>query len=315
MAKAKFDKDNFIMNKLLLFLTLLISKETFSNDLNIFVISDLNGRYGSTHYSEDVRKSIEYIIKEKPDLVLSGGDHVAGQKAGLNYQAMWDSFHEYVTLPLSKNSIPFFPTPGNHDASTYNAFKKEREIYKKNFTIPKGEINKVDIKNFPLNYAFSLKNTLFISLDATGLKLGPTQISWLEDLLKKQREKYKWVIFFGHVPLIPVAVNRENDYLRDRELFNLLKRHDVSLWISGHHHAYYPGKKDGVKFVSLSCLGGGSRKLIGDTKISKKGILKIKITSTAIQVEGLDSRNNFLRIKKEALPVSIGKNQHLLERD
>ena len=101
---------------------------------------------------------------------------------------MWDSFHEYVTLPLSKSSIPFFPTPGNHDASVYSAFKKEREIYKKNFNFPMGDINKVDIKNFPLNYAFSLKNTLFISLDATGLKLVPKQISWLEDLLKKQRE-------------------------------------------------------------------------------------------------------------------------------
>ena len=93
-------------------LLLVLSFGLSANELNIYVISDLNGRYGSTSYSEDVRKSIDYIIKNKPDLVLSGGDHVAGQKSGLDYQGMWDSFHEYVTNPLSKNSIPFFPTPG-----------------------------------------------------------------------------------------------------------------------------------------------------------------------------------------------------------
>ena len=303
------------MKTYIFFLFLLLPDWSFSKELNIFVISDLNGRYGSTNYSEDVRSSIEYIIDKKPDLVLSGGDHVAGQKTGLNYQAMWDSFHEYVTLPLSKNSIPFLPTPENHDASIYSGFKKEREIYKQNFSFPKGNIKKIDTKNFPLNYAFSKQNTLFISLDATGLNLGIKQITWLENLLKKYRQNYKWVVLFGHVPLIPVAVNRENDYLRDQGLFNLLKRYDVSLWISGHHHAYYPGKKDGIKFVSLSCLGGGSRKLIGDTKISKKGILALSISETSITVEGLNSKESFQIIRKESLPKKIGKKHHSLTID
>ena len=41
---------------------------------------------------------------------LSTGDMVAGEKAGLNYQAMRDSFHEVVTLPLAESGIPFAVT-------------------------------------------------------------------------------------------------------------------------------------------------------------------------------------------------------------
>ena len=46
----------------------------------IFVISDLNGSYGSTHYAPEVSTAINYITTQKPDLVISTGDHVAGQK-------------------------------------------------------------------------------------------------------------------------------------------------------------------------------------------------------------------------------------------
>ena len=87
------------------------------------------------------------------------------------------------------------------------------------------------------------------------------------------------------------------------------------MWISGHHHAYYPGIKENIKFVSLSCLGGGSRKLIGDTKVSPKGILKIKIKNNGIQIDGLDVKQKFKTIKRDTLPKSIGRGRHLLKRD
>ena len=122
------------MFKLIIFISLfnsLIFGNAYAQDCatkicRVYVISDLNGSYGSTNYSSKVREAIKFIINRGADLVISTGDHVAGQKRGLNYQAMWDSFHQLVTIPLSKEKIPFLPSPGNHDASGYSQFHKER---------------------------------------------------------------------------------------------------------------------------------------------------------------------------------------------
>ena len=55
----------------------------------------------------------------RPDLVLVTGDMVAGQRAGLDYGAMWAGWHRAVTDPLRAAGIPMAVTPGNHDASGY----------------------------------------------------------------------------------------------------------------------------------------------------------------------------------------------------
>ena len=74
------------MKSLVNLIFLCFSFKSISDEINIFVISDLNGRYGSTSYSKEIDNSVNYIIEQKPDFVISGGDHVAGQKKGLNYK-------------------------------------------------------------------------------------------------------------------------------------------------------------------------------------------------------------------------------------
>ena len=245
---------NLLILLLFSFSLSVMSQDCTNETCRIFVISDLNSSYGSTTYAPEVKKAVEYIVNQKPDIVISTGDHVAGQKRGLNYQAMWDSFHQIVTSPLSDASIPFLPSPGNHDASNGSSFKLERKIYRNNFKNTPSSIHFVDKSDYPIKYAFSLQKTLFISLDATNVYLDQKQIAWLENILKN-RHLYESVILYGHVPLFPVAKNRENDYLRNSNLFHLVKKYEVTMWISGHHHAYYPGQKEGIKFYSLNCLG------------------------------------------------------------
>ena len=48
--------------------------------LRVAVISDLNGSYGSTAYAKEVARAVERIIDLRPDLVISTGDMVAGQR-------------------------------------------------------------------------------------------------------------------------------------------------------------------------------------------------------------------------------------------
>ena len=153
------------------------------------------------------------------------------KKEDLTTQAMWDSFHQIVTSPLSDASIPFLPSPGNHDASNGSSFKLERKIYRNNFKNAPSSINFIDKSDYPIKYAFSLQKTLFISLDATNVYLDQKQIAWLEAILKN-RHLYESVILYGHVPLFPVAKNRENDYLRNSNLFQLVKKYEITIWIS-----------------------------------------------------------------------------------
>ncbi len=100
----------------------------------IVVISDINGRYGSTGYHQRVSGAVERIIAMKPDLVISTGDMVAGQRPSPKLQraeleTMWRNFHSFVRQPLEQAGIPVLMTPGNHDASVYPGFELERETY------------------------------------------------------------------------------------------------------------------------------------------------------------------------------------------
>ena len=299
--------------KVCLIFLFLLTQHSFAKDCRqeicrIFIISDLNGSYGSTNYAPEVTKAVNYITHQKPDIVISTGDHVAGQKNGLNYQAMWNSFHQVVTTPLQEAGIAFLPSPGNHDASNGSAFKLERKIYRQNFNSAPVAINYIDKSDYPIKYAFTLEKNLFISLDATNVYLDQAQINWLENILK-DRHLYKSVILYGHVPLFPVAKNRENDYLRNSNLFELVKKYNITMWISGHHHAYYPGQKEGIKFYSLNCLGGGARKLLApnQTQTSPKGIIELHLKNGEITfVESYDINNQFSIIDKSTLPKEVG---------
>ena len=71
-------------------------------DLRLVAISDLNSSYGSTSYLPEVLRAVELIPSWKPDLVLCGGDMVAGQKPGLSatqLDVMWEGFARTVLPP------------------------------------------------------------------------------------------------------------------------------------------------------------------------------------------------------------------------
>ncbi|MBL9057575.1 MAG: hypothetical protein JNJ84_15015, partial [Rhodobacteraceae bacterium] len=61
-------------------LVLILAAPIEAEPLRIAVISDLNGSYGSTDYGQPVSGAVARIIALKPDLVISTGDMVAGQR-------------------------------------------------------------------------------------------------------------------------------------------------------------------------------------------------------------------------------------------
>lgn len=291
--------------------------KTPSSPLRVVVLSDLNDAYGSTTYETSVHEAVSAIVgTEKPDVVLISGDMVAGQKAGLDYPAMWGGFHSAVTSKLAAAGIPVAPAPGNHDASAYDAFKVEREEYERQWKpsrVP--AVAMVDGTHFPFRYSFAVKDAFFVAIDATTIApLSDEQRGWIEAQLDGA-SAYPMRIVYGHVPLHPTTKGRETEVLDDDELEAVLKKKGA-LFVGGHHHGYYPGVSGGVRHVVTPCIGSGPRALIGTSEPSARGFVVIDVDGGKVSsIEARTGAGYASNIARASLPASLSSGTHLLTRD
>lgn len=245
--------------------------------LRLAIISDMNGRYGSDFYDEEVVRGIDMIIEERPDIVINAGDMVAGQKAKLNYRKMWAGFHANVTDRLKEAGILMAQVPGNHDGSAYEKYAKEREIYIDEWNARKPALDYVDDSLYPLNYSFKLNGVFFIALDSTTLDpLPDDEYAWLENQLVNNPSEYGPVIII-HVPLFPITTIKPTEILRDSRLPDLFSKYGVQLVISGHQQAYFPAHLGGVTYVHAGALGGGPRPVRQNDGIAPKTLTFVNL--------------------------------------
>ena len=246
-------------------------------DLRLALISDLNGPYGTTSYIEPVHRGIALIPSLEPDLVLCAGDMVAGQKRGLapdQLQAMWSGFDRDVLAPLRRRGCPFAPAMGNHDASS--ARSGERYVFAADraaaarFWQPQRDnlgLELLDGTGFPYYYALVVGEIVVLVWDASSATVPAAQLAWADQLLASpevRRARHRLVM--GHLPLRPVGQGRD----RNGEVLGaadaiqaLLERHRVEAYISGHHHAWFPGRIGALDLIQLGALGSGPRPLLG----------------------------------------------------
>ena len=302
-------------------LLLLLHASTTMAALRVAVISDLNGSYGSTEYEHAVSRAISRLIVLKPDLIISTGDMVAGQRlhpplSKESVEAMWAAFHNEVSNPIASAGIPFAVTPGNHDASAYADFAVERGIYRQQWLARTEGLQFVDRASYPFNYAFALDNVLFISLDATRVgALSDDQRLWLDDLLQREGAGYRHRVAFGHLPIYPFARGRETEVTTDHKLEKIFQQHQVELFLSGHHHAFYPGYHAGVRHVGQACLGAGPRRLIGTSRVAERAVTWLVFEDGDITVSALTGPDLGRSIDFNTLPKSIRSRYGTLVRE
>ena len=289
--------------------------------LRVAVISDLNGSYGSTRYPAAVPRAVASIVAGQADLVLSTGDMVAGQRPQPPLEdaalaAMWSAFHRLVTNPLGAAGIPLAITPGNHDASAYPPYRVERDRFAAQWAARRPDVAFVDDAHYPFYYAFALRDVLFVSLDVTRPgRIEQDQRQWLEALLRRAGDRYRHRVAFSHLPLHPFARGREREVSGDLEPARTLAGHGVELYLSGHHHAFYPGYRDGVRFVSQACLGAGPRALLGTTTPAPRAVTWVEFDGAEVRVTALSGPYFRQPIDLAGLPRSVGRGGALLLRD
>jgi hypothetical protein len=279
--------------------------------LRVAVISDLNARYGSSDYGKAVDDAIQRLLQLKPDLVLCTGDMIAGQRPQpllqrQQLQAMWQAFHRKVSDPLAKAGIPLLVTPGNHDASIYPKFQLERTLFAEQWGPRKPKLDFVDDAQYPFRYAFAQDQVLFIALDVTRPgQLDAQQRTWLKRLLQTKGKDYRHRVAFSHLPIWPFTQQREREISADTRLEQLLKAHGVETYLSGHHHGFFPGFREGIRHIGQACLGSGSRRLIGQKQASPRGFSLLRFGPGRWHVSNLLAPDFLQSMQPDALPEAL----------
>ena len=250
----------------------------------IAVISDLNSSYGSVTYNKYISKVIKELAIIKPDIILCGGDMVAGQKSSLteaNIISMWKGFKDSVLDPIRQLNIPFGFTLGNHDASPtfYTDRRLANEFWKENVAATK--LDFVDSSHYPFYFSYIKENIFFISWDAAASMVPAEVYTWMKTQLAQSiATNARLRILIGHLPLYPIVdsknkpgeVNAAADSSRTFFLAN-----GIDLYISGHQHAFYPANKNGLSLLNAGAIGEGERKIMGHTENAIKAYTIIEV--------------------------------------
>jgi 3',5'-cyclic AMP phosphodiesterase CpdA len=302
-------------------------------DVRLAVISDLNSAYGSTDYDPEVDKAIALLPFWQPDLVVCSGDMIAGQSPALTpeqIKAMWQAFDDHVAAPLRQQNLPFGFTVGNHDASSATGvhnqflFQQERDLaaaYWAELDHAPG-VTFIDRTDFPFFYTFEQQGIFFMAWDGSSSRIPPEKLAWVEQALASDTaQQAKARILLSHLPLYAVAVGRDGpgEVLENADQLRvMLERYNVHTYISGHHHAYYPGHRGQLQLLHTGILGSGPRPLIDSRLPPWKVITVVDIafddpnltTYTTYDIQTLR------RIEYEELPRFIaGHNGIVLRRD
>lgn len=302
-------------------------------DVRLLVLSDLNAAYGSTDYDPEIDKGINLLPFWQPDMVVCSGDMVAGQKPSLTeaqIKAMWAAFDEHVAAPLRQANLPYGFTIGNHDASGAKGvagnflFQQERNLASEYWNNPQNDpgIEFIDKNEFPFFYTFKHKDIFFMAWDGSTHKIPPEKLAWVEKALaSSEAQQAKMRILLSHLPLYSVAIgrNQPGDVMdKADELRAMLEKYNVHTYISGHHHAYYPGHRGKLQLLHMGIMGSGPRPLI-DSKIPPAKaitVLDINFDSPELTTYTTYDMKTLKLIEFQQLPRFLtGHNGIVLRRD
>ncbi|MGQ9836876.1 MAG: metallophosphoesterase family protein [Cyanobacteriota bacterium] len=302
-------------------------------DLRLLVISDMNAVYGSVEYDPEVDRGIGLIPYFQPDIVLGGGDMVAGQDPRLSEErirAMWAAFDRHVAGPIRAAKLPYGFTLGNHDASCARStrggflFQKERDLAREFWNDPAHDpgLTFVDRGDFPFYYTFEKDDVFYLAWDATCNFIPPEQMAWAEAALASERaQAAKLRIVIGHLPLYAITVGRNDpgEVLLEADAKRaLLEKYRVHTYISGHHHGYYPGHKGKLQLLHCGILGSGPRPLLDSPLPPRKTITLVDIdfaTPDITHYTTYDMRDLSVVDQAELPRFITGHNGLVLRRD
>ena len=309
----------------LFFIAIISELVSAATPLRVVIVGDINGSYGSEDYPALSLKLRDKVLALQPDLVISTGDVVAGQKRGLNPQrlnSMWQSFDHTFYQPLSEAGIAWLPVIGNHDGSKAFSplgqylFKQDRQqaaAYWQTKHPSHPALTWLDKQHYPFAYSALLDDTALLVIDASGSEFTTAEWQWLQQQLASSAVSHaKQRLVVGHLPLFSIAKGREaagERLTKTDELLKLFSDYQVNWYISGHQHAYYPGR---VKQLNLLMAGGiPARPLLG--KDSAQSVLTMINLFAPLTIQSWNLHTD-TELLPEQLPAAIPAQPYSISR-
>jgi hypothetical protein len=178
-----------------------------------------------------------------------------------------------VLLPIRGAGAPFAPTMGNHDASSGRGpqgytFALDRERAERFWRQRQRSLGLalIEASRFPFRYSLSQGDLFAVVIDASSASVPADDWSWAEAQLSSAAARAARLrLVLGHLPPYALSQGRDRpgEVLHQPErLMGMMQRQGVHLYVSGHHHAWYPGQVGAINLLSLGATGSGPRRLL-----------------------------------------------------
>jgi hypothetical protein len=257
---------------------------------------------------------------------------VAGQDPTLTderLRAMWQAFDDHIAAPLRQANLPFGFTIGNHDASGALGvtgkflFQRERNMAAAYWKDPAHNpgIQFVDRFEFPFYYTFEFQDIFFLVWDGSSHQIPKDKLAWVEKALASEKaQNAKMRVLIGHLPLYAVAIGRNepSEVMENADQVRaMLEKYRVHTYISGHHHAYYPGHRGNLQLLHMGILGSGPRPLVDGTPPRKAmTVIDVKFDSPELTTYTTYDIQTLQPIEYQQLPRFLtGHNGIVMRRD
>lgn len=269
---------------LFLFFGLFFNESVFPQNYKFIVWGD------SQFQNPDV---FEKIVKEtellKPAFVIHTGDMIHGYTYDINNaRRQWKRFKKQIS-PLT---VPFYPTPGNHDVTT----KEIQPAYLEAWGSDK------------LFYSFDYENSHFIILnvflDQQFDTIPANEFEWLKNDLEKSKNADHIFLSF-HSPLY---LNKKYNWKPVQEL---LKKYNVEAVFTGHYHIYDYRTIDSISYFCIN--SSGNMKYVNHLAGYTHGFLYISVEGKKVDYAFITDKNIFAA--DDVLPGEFGHSPKYFEDD
>jgi len=219
-----------------------LSPNADSEQFQFAIVSDRTGGHRKGVFT----RAVQQINLMQPEFVVSVGDLIEGSAtAEETNKTQWKEFDSF----LAKLEMPFFYTPGNHDAAALAKANAWKERYGRRY------------------YHFVYKNCLFLVMNAyddegldaakntsySAVRVGPQQQEYMAKVLKENPD-VRWTFAFIHPPIWADKDLVKNGWAKVEESFAGRK---MSVYC-GHRHIYRKYIRNGINYYQLATTGGGS---------------------------------------------------------
>jgi 3',5'-cyclic AMP phosphodiesterase CpdA len=228
------------------------------DELRFVQVADLHLGAGQEHHLDNWLKVSDWIVRERPDLVVVNGDLIMGDPDN-------DADHAFARSRIEQLPVPCRYLPGNHDIGdnvvSGKMAKRVNDARRERFLRHFGEERWAFAK---AGWGFVGINSQLLGSD--GQPAEDEQWTWLERTLREQEGQP--IALFLHKPLFldhPSEPDHEDPTLRQScidsasrtRLLDLCRRHGVRLVSTGHKHQTRSFSLDGIYYLwapSTACV-------------------------------------------------------------